>query len=220
LLSYAKVRETLGQREVVPFPERQVVLAESVVVWRGIGSAALRCLEALDLSPFRSDPRRLRLRPKGEKVMMRALKWLSLSFIVLLASASQVYAADGRATMDEAKAMALKAAQYLKDNGLEKSVTEFMNQTGNFKDRDLYVALYDRSGNCLAHGATPGLVGKNLIDLKDVEGKPFARIAFGSSEPVWVDYKWPNPVTKQVEQKSTYVVPIDNMVVTVGAYKQ
>jgi signal transduction histidine kinase len=95
-----------------------------------------------------------------------------------------------------------------------------MDQSGGFRDRDLYVALYDRTGKCLAHGATPGLVGKNLMDLKDVDGKPFARIAFTSNEPTWVDYKWPNPTTKQVEQKSTYVVPVDDFVVTVGAYKQ
>ncbi len=40
-----------------------------------------------------------------------------------------------------------------------------------FHDRDLYPFIYNLDGICVAHGARPALVGKNLIDLKDQDGK-------------------------------------------------
>ena len=47
--------------------------------------------------------------------------------------------------------------------------------TKEFHDRDLYVFIYDMSGVCVAHGARPALIGKNLIDIKDQDGKYLIR---------------------------------------------
>ena len=49
------------------------------------------------------------------------------------------------------------------------------------------------------------MVGKDLIDLKDVDGKEFVRerVALGKSKPsFWQDYKFTNPVSKKIEPKS------------------
>lgn len=35
----------------------------------------------------------------------------------------------------------------------------------------------------------------------------------------WVDYKWPNPTTKAVEAKSTYIEKTDDLVIGCGIYK-
>ena len=36
----------------------------------------------------------------------------------------------------------------------------------------------------------------------------------------WVDFKWPNPVTKRIENKSAYVIRTNEVVCGVGYYKQ
>lgn len=131
--------------------------------------------------------------------------------------------AGDRGTADEAVAMVKKAGAYYKANGRDKALAEFNNPNGQFRDRDLYVMAYDKTGTNLAHGANAKLVGKNLIDAKDADGKPivktFVDIAFNGSGKGWVDYMWPNPVTKLVQAKSTYVERFDDILIGVGIYK-
>lgn len=122
----------------------------------------------------------------------------------------------------EATALVKKAVAYMKANGKEKAFAEFSNPNGQFKDRDLYIAVNDMNGKMLAHGANPKLIDKNLIDLKDAEGKYFIKSFVdlaGSKGNGWVDYKWPNPVTKAIEQKSSYIEKVDDMVFICGIYK-
>lgn len=123
-----------------------------------------------------------------------------------------------RATPDEAKAMAEKAAAYLKANGPEKSFPVFQAKDGGFQDRDLYVTVADTNGVMLANGAMPALLGKNLIDLKDVEGKPFEREVVAVKDAAWVEFKWRNPMNNAVELKRTYQIRVGDYVVGVGAY--
>ena len=44
---------------------------------------------------------------------------------------------------DDAKVMAVKAAEYLKANGPEKAFPEFSAKDGPWHDRDLYVTVQD-----------------------------------------------------------------------------
>lgn len=46
---------------------------------------------------------------------------------------------------------------------------------GAFKDRDLYVFVYNVDRNCLAQGASPKMVGKNLLIMNDADGNPFIK---------------------------------------------
>ncbi len=82
--------------------------------------------------------------------------------------------------------------------------------------------VMDLKGNMMAHGATKQLIGKNLYDLKDTEGKfmvrEFIRIA-NTKGSGWVDYKWTNPVSKRVEQKSSFVQKHETFVLVCGFYK-
>lgn len=133
----------------------------------------------------------------------------------------QAQAAD-TASPAEAIAMVKKAGEYLKANGKEKAFAEFSNPKGSFKDRDLYIMVYDMNGINYAHGANPKLIGKNLIDIKDADGayivKSFVDVAKGKGKG-WVDYKWPNPVSKAIEAKSTYVEKHDDVLIGAGIYK-
>ena len=135
--------------------------------------------------------------------------------------ATGALAAD-RATKDEAVAMVHKAGAHLKAVGKERALADFSSKSGGFVDRDLYLMVYDMAGNNLAHGANEKLIGKNLMGIKDVDGKEpikeFVATAKASGKG-WVDYKWPNPVTKAIEAKTTYIEKFDDIVIGAGVYK-
>ena len=155
---------------------------------------------------------------------MKKLFAAIVSGLLALSFSATTSAAD-RGTADEAVALVKKAAVYLKENGKEIAFAEFSNPKGQFVDRDLYVFVYSANGDGvnLAHGANPKLIGKNLIDLKDADGKPivkmFVEVANSKSGKGWVDYKWPNPVTKAVEPKSTYIEKVGDVMIGCGVYK-
>lgn len=131
------------------------------------------------------------------------------------------FAAD-KGTADEAVAMVKKGVELIKQQGKDKAFAEFSNPAGAFVKGDLYVMAYDMEGNNKAHGGNPKLIGKNLIDIKDANGvyivKNFIEVAQGKGKG-WVDYKWPNSVTKAVEPKSTYVEKVGDVLIGVGIYK-
>lgn len=130
-------------------------------------------------------------------------------------------AAD-KASKPEAEAMVKKAVEFLKANGPEKAYTAFDDKKGQFVDRDLYVVVYDMNGKCLAHGANAKLIGKDLLDSQDVDGKYFLkeRVALAKAkQSFWQDYKFTNPVTKKIEPKEMYCERVDDVAVCGGVYK-
>lgn len=133
------------------------------------------------------------------------------------------WAASEQGTAEEAIAMVKKAVAYLKANGKEKAFAEFSNPKGQFIDRDLYILVLDSNIVMLAHGVNPKIIGKSLIETKDADGKPFAKQFYeigATKGSGWVDYKWPNPVTKVIDQKSTYVEKVGDVLVACGIYKK
>jgi hypothetical protein len=142
-----------------------------------------------------------------------------LAFAVWLLLAPVVYA-DGRATPDDAKAYAIKAADYLKAVGPEKALAEFSAKDGSWHDRDLYVVVQDSKGVIVAHGTNSGLIGRLVLELKDVDGKPFNHEIQAVKDAAWIDYKWQNPTTHAVEKKTQYNIRVGDYVLGVGAYVQ
>lgn len=146
------------------------------------------------------------------------------SAILAFALANNATASDQKGTADEAVAMVKKAAAYLKANGKEKAFADFADKNNaQFHDRDLYIFVYDFNGIAVAHGNNPKMVGKNLLEMKDNDGvyiiKGFVDVAKSKGKG-WVDYKWPNPVTKAIEQKSAYVEKVDgDLIIGSGIYK-
>jgi cytochrome c len=145
-----------------------------------------------------------------------------LQAVILSLFCSTFAFAGERGTADEAVALVQKAVAYLKANGKERAYAEFNNPNGQFKDRDLYIFVIDMTGLEWANGANQKIVGKNVLDLKDADGKPmvkdFIELAKTKGKG-WVDYKWPNPVQKTVESKSTYLEKYEDVLVASGIYK-
>lgn len=142
---------------------------------------------------------------------------------VSLFALAPAFAAD-KGTAAEAVAMTQKAIAYIKENGREKAFAEFANPANTtFHDRDLYVYVYDMQGVALAHGINPKMVGRNLLELRDGEGKyivkRFIETASGAAGKGWVEYKWPNPLTKSVDPKAGYVERHGDLIVGSGIYK-
>ncbi len=151
---------------------------------------------------------------------MRLLALLMFAALVMVASPTT---AAEFGSKDEAVAMVKRVQAEFKKNGAEatfKAVSD--KSTPAFHDRDLYPFIYDMSGKCVAHGARPALVGKNLIDLKDQDGKYLIREMLAMSKGPgngWIDYKWPNPLNNKIEDKSSYIEKMGDYFVGVGIYK-
>lgn len=121
-------------------------------------------------------------------------------------------------TAPEAEEMVQKGLDFIKANGKEKAVEAFSNPTGEFVKGDLYLFIVENQGLTLAHGGNPKLIGKNMAELKDANGKLFIKemIDLAQTGGGWVDYKWTNPETKKVQDKSTFVKPIEGMQAFLG----
>jgi signal transduction histidine kinase len=152
--------------------------------------------------------------------MKRLMAVLLVTGWVLVLGLNTALAADV-GTKDEATAMVKKAVALIKANGAEKAYAEFSNPKGAFVDRDLYVVVYDMTGKCLAHGANAKMIGRDLIDNKDVDGKEFVkeRVEMMKKQASgWQDYKFRNPTTNQIEPKAMYIERLNDVIVGCGVY--
>lgn len=127
------------------------------------------------------------------------------------------------ATKDDAVAMVKKGVTYIKANGKDKAYGEITAKNAQFVKHDLYLVVYGLDGKCLAHGANEKQVGRDLIDLKDIDGKAFIkeRVELGKSSPkgFWQDYKFTNPTSKKIEPKQMYCERLEDTIVCGGIYK-
>ncbi len=151
---------------------------------------------------------------------MKRVLWsgVLVTFIFLIGTACAVNAA----TFDEAKALAEKAATFWKANGQQKAVAEINNPKGLFTKGELYVTAGDFSGLHLANGGNPKLVGMNLLEQKDPNGKTYVKdlIAAAKKGGGWVEFTWTNPATKKVQPKKVWVtrVPGEDIYVACGLF--
>jgi len=147
---------------------------------------------------------------------------VALIALVMILGASMGFAAEA-GTKEEAVALVKKAIDYIKANGRDKAFEEFSNPKGQLVDRDLYIVVYDMNAKCLAHGQKKSMVGKELIDFKDVDGKEYMkeRIALmKANNTAWQEYKFTNPVSKKIEPKEMYLEKFEDVIVGAGVYKK
>ncbi|MFS2003514.1 cache domain-containing protein [Duganella sp. CT11-25] len=153
--------------------------------------------------------------------MSKILKAVFTTLVMLALSAG----AAEKGTADEAVAMVKKAGEFLKKNGKEKAFAEFNNPKGAFLHKDLYIFTFLANGDGIeqANGANVKLVGKNVTEMKDADGKFLIKdilaLGMGKDGKGWVDYKWPNPSTGTIDAKRTYVERVDDVIIGCGIYK-
>lgn len=141
---------------------------------------------------------------------------------LVLALVQVAVAKEEFASAKEAEAMVGKAVAAIKANA-QKTYDEITKKDGKWVDRDLYVVVYDLHGVVVAHGANDKMVGKDLIDLKDPDGKAFVkeRVEMAKAKgKFWQDYKFSDPITKKALPKQMYCEKLNDTAVCAGIYKR
>jgi len=131
----------------------------------------------------------------------------------------QLVAADEK---QDAVALVEKAIVFAKANGKEKILAELNKMNGLFDRGELYVFAYDFNGVVLAHPKNPKLVGKNLLEMPDLDGKLFRKDIVNIAKKQgtgWVDYKYKNPENGKSEDKTTYFKTVDGQIYCCGVYR-
>ena len=161
----------------------------------------------------------------GRQPVLRFPSWPRASVFYVAAVLAILAIASGPAvatTAEQAKAFSERAAAHIKEVGEEQAFVDFTRKDGGFVDGELYVFCYDRNGVNKAHGSNPSFVGRNLLHIKDPDGAEpnllIVKMGFEEGQG-WVDFKWPNPVTKRIENKSAYVIRTNDVACGVGYYK-
>jgi cytochrome c len=160
---------------------------------------------------------------RSGNIMKNFFIFASLTVFLYVGCFAGFAQAGDQGTKDEAVAMVKKAIEFIKANGNEKAFEEISNPKGKFVDRDLYVVVYDMNAKCLAHGQKASMVGKELIDFKDTDGKEFykERVELMKKQATaWQDYKFMNPVSKEIEPKSMYLERTGDLIVGCGVYSK
>lgn len=150
------------------------------------------------------------------------LRPLALATLVALLGAPLAGVAAGKATADEAIAMVRKGIDFIRTHGRAKGYAEISDASGRFRDRDLYLVVYGLDGTVHAHGANARMIGRKLSALKDSDGRAFVeeRIALARQrDSFWHDYRFPSPLSREVERKTTYCERLDDTVVCGGIYQ-
>lgn len=99
------------------------------------------------------------------------------------------------------------AVGQIEKNG-SAAFARFHDPRGPFMAKDAYIFVIDEKGTDLVNPGFPNLEGRNLIDLKDTQGKKLVREMFSvvqTGNSGWVDYMWPKPGDSVSTQKSAYV---------------
>jgi cytochrome c len=139
-----------------------------------------------------------------------------------LLAGTGVQAAAERATAKEAEAMVKKAVAHVKAQGRQKALSDFNERGGVFVDRDLYITAYTMDGTNVAHPINPKMVGRNNMELRDMDGKEYVRERMTlaqSRTSFWQDYKFVDPITRKIEPKQMYCERAEDLVVCGGIYK-
>jgi cytochrome c len=150
------------------------------------------------------------------------MKKIFVSMMVVVFMVATIGLAFASSEADEAKGLVEKAAVYYQANGKEKALKEFNTPGNQFVKGELYVFVYDMTGTMVAHPINKKLVGMNLLNTPDVDGKLFRKEIIElakKSGSGWVDYKYKNPQSNKIEQKTTYLKKAEDTVICCGAYK-
>jgi uncharacterized protein len=139
---------------------------------------------------------------------------------ISITSALPIVAAEF-GTRNEAVAMVKRVQEKFRKDGPDVTFRAIDSKAREFWDRDLFPFVLDFTGLCVA-SPQPALRGKNLLDLKDQDGKfviqEAVSIAKGPGRG-WSDTRFFDPRTKAVEDKSAYIERMGNFLVGVGVYK-
>ncbi len=125
---------------------------------------------------------------------------------------------------EEAEALVKAGVAFMKERG-RAALLEDIGKLGKgrFVDRDLYLSAYHiETGEVIAHGSNPRLVGMDGMQSKDTAGKLFIREMLSIAKnrgSGWVAYNWAHPITNADTTKNSYLERCGDLVIACGVYK-
>ena len=103
--------------------------------------------------------------------------------------------------------------------------TEFRKKDSKWLKDDTYIFVVDMNGIQLLNPALPKLEGKNVINVKDANGKAQVREMIEIAKTKgsgWVEYMWPKPGESEPSKKMTYIKKVkvgdETLIVGSGFY--
>lgn len=144
------------------------------------------------------------------------------SFLITILALVLFFGTTYAQSKKDAEAMVKKAITYYRSVGKDKALLDFSDARGKFVDGEMYIAVDDPTGKCLAHGANLKMIGKNWMELKDADGKAFVKERVENTKTKvsgWQTYKWTNPTTKKIENKNVFYEKADGVIFSCGFYK-
>lgn len=127
-------------------------------------------------------------------------------------------------TEKDAIAMAERGAAFIKKHGKAEMMKRVTAKDPDFVQGSLYVDMRDiNTGRVLAHPYNQSIVDKDLIDVPDANGKPYRREIINLARKDgkgWVEYLYKNPTSGKIEEKTTYILKVEDVVLEAGIYKK
>jgi cytochrome c len=145
----------------------------------------------------------------------------TIAAVAIACLAGSTLALAAPVTKDDAVAMVKKAVAAIKADGPEKAYAD-INKGGQFADGEIYVVVSNFDGVTVAHATNPKLLGKNMTEVQDVDGKYFSKnmTELARKETsFWYDYKFANPATKKIQVKDNYCEVLSSSRVCAGVYR-
>ncbi|UVW28317.1 cache domain-containing protein [Massilia sp. H6] len=127
-------------------------------------------------------------------------------------------------TEKDAIAMVERGVALVKAKGKDEMMKKINAKDAEYVQGELYIDMRDlKTGIVLAHPYNPSIVGKDLTDVPDANGKKYRReiidVAAAKGKG-WVDYQYKNPTSGKIEPKTTYIQRVDDVVLEAGIYKK
>ncbi len=156
----------------------------------------------------------------------KALYWsILIPFGIVYLLASLGFSATPEPQSEQAKqikALVDKAAALIEGKGKD-AFPEFKKKDSEWYKGETYIFVYDMNVIILMHPTHPELEGKNLTNMKDVNGKLWMQEFIETAKTNgsgWVDYMWFKPGEDQPSKKISYIKKAkmpDGEMVIVGA---
>ncbi len=149
----------------------------------------------------------------------RYMPALALAFVL---SGAWPLCSFAQGAPDEAKALAERAAEHMREVGPEKALEDFNDPNGKFVDRDLFVVSYGPDRKVVSSVRIKAYLGRDATRFVDSDGKEFGKEIIATAEKSgsgWVEYRMTNPATMKVELKRSYVIKVGDYILFVGAYR-
>lgn len=156
--------------------------------------------------------------------MMTTLRTLAAAAALVMFSSAPLLADDAQPTAAEVEAFVGQMTAHVAEAGTDKAFADFSDLKGPWVKGELYGFCHTLDGVSVAHGGNPGLIGKNVLGFKDPDGVLVNVLVVDKAKKDgkgWIEYRWPNSVTKKVSQKRVYVEKVaDKFVCGSGYYVQ